>query len=50
VEQALRRMRKNSAPGPDSISWKLLKMIRGTALGRATIEDAAQVARGRGRR
>jgi len=43
VEQALCRTRNNSAPGPDNISWKLLKAIRGTPLGKAIIEDVAQV-------
>jgi len=28
VEQALCRTKNNSAPGPDGVSWKLLKMIR----------------------
>jgi len=44
VEQALRRTKNNSAPGPDNISWRLLKMVSGTQLGRAIIEDVAQVA------
>jgi len=35
-------MRNNSAPGPDGISWEILK-IKGTVLGRAIIEDVAQV-------
>jgi len=43
VEQALRRTRNNSAPGPGGISWELLKTISGTRLGRAIIEDVAQV-------
>ena len=43
VEQALRHTKNNSAPGPDNISWKLLKTISGTMLGKAIIEDVAQV-------
>jgi len=43
VDQALRKTKSNSAPGPDGISWKLLEAIRETPLGRAIIEDIAQV-------
>jgi len=46
VEQALRKTKNNSAPGPDGVSWKLLKKIQNTALGRAVIQDVAQVAGG----
>jgi len=41
VEQALKKTRKNSAPGPDGVSWKLLKMIRETTLGKAILDDVA---------
>jgi len=43
VELALRKTKGNSAPGPDGISWKLLKLIRNTQLGKALMEDVAQV-------
>jgi len=43
VRQALSRTKNNSAPGPDGISWRLLKAISKTALGEAIIEDVAQV-------
>jgi len=42
--QCLKKTKNNSAPGPDSISWKLLKMLKGTQLGKAVIEDVALVA------
>jgi len=44
LRHALKKTRNGSAPGPDGISWKLLKMISGTALGRAVLEDVGQVA------
>jgi len=39
-----------SLAGPDGISWKLLKAIKGTKLGKAVIEDVAQVVSGDGTR
>jgi len=44
VKKALQKTKNNSAPGLDGISWQLLKKIQGTPLGRAIIEDVAQVA------
>jgi len=44
VTTALRNTKNGSVPGPDRISWKLLKAIKETELGRAIIEDVAQVA------
>jgi len=44
VREALGRTKNGSAPGPDGVSWKLLKMIKDTQLGKAVIEDVAQVA------
>jgi len=48
IQHALKKTRNSSAPGPDGISWKLLKMLKDTEIGRAVIEDAGQVAERRG--
>jgi len=48
IRHALKKTRNNSAPGPDGISWKLLKILKDTGVGRAVIEDAGQVAERRG--
>jgi len=44
IVQCLKKTRSNSAPGPDGISWKLLKMIKDTAIGKAVLGHIAQVA------
>ena len=44
LRHMLQNTRNDSAPGPDGISWKLLKMIQHTAIGRAVLQDAGQVA------
>ena len=41
VLRALSKTKNKSAAGPDGISWWLLKMIKGTPLGRAVLEDVA---------
>jgi len=41
--QALKKTWNNSAPGPDRISWKLIKRIKDTRVGRVILEDIAQV-------
>ena len=42
VDRALTGTKNNSAPGPDGISYRLLKMIRQTTLGKAIIRDIAR--------
>ena len=42
VERALINTKNNSAPGPDGVSYQLLKMIRQTPLGKAVIRDIAR--------
>jgi len=44
AREALGKTKNSSAPGPDGVTWKLLKKIKDTKLGRALLEDAAQVA------
>jgi len=41
VRRALSRTSNNSAPGPDGISYRLLKILQDTDLGRAVINDIA---------
>ena len=41
VRRALSRTKNKSAPGPDGISWRLLKVIKESALGQAALEDIA---------
>ena len=41
VVRALLNTKNNSAPGPDGISYRLLKLIRHTTLGKAIIRDIA---------
>jgi len=48
VWTALGKTKNNSAPGPDGVSWKLLKTIKNTPLGRAMVEDVSQVVAGVG--
>lgn len=47
IRHLLKETRNDSAPGPDGVSWKLLKMIRDTKLGKVVLEDAGQVAESR---
>jgi len=44
VRRALMKTRNNSAPGPDGITWRLLKAIRDTRLGKAVLDDVGQMA------
>jgi len=44
LDHALKKTRNNSAPGPDGISWKLLKAIKDTRLWKVVVEDVEQVA------
>jgi len=44
IHHALKKTRNDSAPGPDGVSWKLLKMLKDTSLGKAVLEDIGQVA------
>ena len=44
VRRALMKTRNNSAPGPDGISWRLLKAIKDTRLGKAVLDDVGQMA------
>ena len=44
VLRALMKTRNNSAPGPDGITWRLLKALKDTRLGRAVLDDVAQMA------
>jgi len=44
VLHALKKTRNDSAPGIDGVSWKLLKKLKDTRLGRAVLEDIGQVA------
>jgi len=44
VRRALMRIRNNSAPGPEGITWRLVKPIRDTRLGRAVLDDVGQTA------
>ena len=44
IHRALKKTRNDIAAGPDGISWKLLKMLKGTTLGKALLEDISQVA------
>jgi len=46
IRNALKKTRNDSAPGPDGVSWKLLKKLRNTRVGRAILEDVEQVAGG----
>jgi len=43
VRAALGKTKNNSALGPHGISWKLLKALKGTKIGRAVIDDVTQV-------
>jgi len=42
VLRALARTKNNSSPGPDGISYRLLRMIQDTDLGKAVINDIAR--------
>ena len=44
VRRALMKTRNNSAPGRDGITWRLLKAIRDTRLGRVVLDDVGQMA------
>jgi len=44
VLRALSKTRNNSAPGPDGITWRLLKATKDTRLGRAVLDDLGQMA------
>ena len=44
VRRALSKTKNTSAPGPDGVTWKLLKMIKDTRLGRAVLDDVGMVA------
>ena len=44
VRRALMKTRNHSAPGPDGVTWRLLKAIRDTRLGRAVLDDVVQMA------
>lgn len=46
VRRALSKTKNKSAAGPDGISWRLLKMIKGTALGQAVLEDVQRPLQG----
>lgn len=48
IHRALKKTRNDSAAGPDGISWKLLKALKNTELGKAVLEDIGQVAEIRG--
>ena len=41
VQKALSKTKDESAPGPGGIGWRLLKMIKKTALGQVVLEDIA---------
>ena len=45
VLRALSDTKKSNAPGPDGISYRLLKQIKDTNLGKAVINDIAVTAR-----
>lgn len=44
VKKAIKGTKNKSAAGPDGISWRLLKMIANTSLGRRITRDVALVA------
>ena len=44
IHRALKKTRNDNAAGPDGISWKLLKAIKDTRVGKALLEDIGQVA------
>jgi len=44
VRRALGKTRSTSAPGPDGITWRLLKALKDTRLGTAVLEDVCQFA------
>jgi len=44
VRRALGKTRNHSAPGPDGVSWRLLKALKGKELGEAVLEDVGQMA------
>jgi len=48
IHHMLKKTRNNSAPGPDGVGWRLLKLLKGTRVGKAMLEDAGQVAERRG--
>jgi len=41
---ALMLTKSHSIPGPDGISWRLLKPVRITRAGKAVLEDIGQMA------
>jgi len=44
VRTALSRTKNTSAAGPDGVTWRLLKIVKDTRLGRAVLEDVGMVA------
>ena len=44
VRRALSKTKNTLAPGPDGVTWKLLKMIKDTRLGEAVLEDVGMMA------
>lgn len=44
VGKALGKTKCSSSPGPDGISWRLLKALKDTWLGKAILEDIGQMA------
>jgi len=46
VEDALRKTRNNSSPGPDRIPYRLIKLIQGTDLGRSLLYNIGRTTQG----
>jgi len=44
VRRALGRTKSSSSPGPDGVTWRLLKALKDTKLGKAVLEDIGQMA------
>jgi len=44
VRGALSKTKNSSAPGPDGVTWRLLKLIKDTRLGGAVLDDVGMVA------
>jgi len=44
ILRALKKTKSSSCPGPDGISWRLLKALKDTRLGKTVLEDAGQMA------
>jgi len=49
VRTALNKTKSHPVSGPDRISWRLLRSIRNTSLGKGVLEDVAQMAEVRNR-